>query len=290
MSAPTRPAIVVGIDGSADGLLALDWAVELAARRGWTVRALHVVDDDRPTQPLAAATERDDGTDVLDDAADELDRLGFSGALLEIGYGHPAQVLLKASREAAALVIGRRGAGGFAELAMGSTSQVCAALVRTTLVVVPDTWQPENPARGQIVVGVDGSFSCQAALGFAFEIAAERGAELTLVHVPDVPEAFPRPDLWLDPEDAPWHRVARMVVSDALAGWPDKYSDVVFRTRYPQGHPVQVLAKESEYADLVVVGGLGRTEFTELRLGSVSRGLLHHAHCPVAIVHSEVTG
>jgi nucleotide-binding universal stress UspA family protein len=289
MSAQARPAIVVGIDGSADGLHALDWAVELATRRGWTVRALHVVDDDRPAQPLAAAPEQDDGTDVLDDAADELDRLGFTGAVLEIAYGRPAQALLTASREAAALVIGRRGIGGFSELVLGSTSQVCAALARTTLIVVPDTWRPADPVRGQVVVGVDGSPSCQAALGFAFEFAAERDAELTLVHVPDVPDAFPRRDLWLDPEDAPWHRDARTLVGDALAGWPAKYPDVAFRTRYPVGHPVQALAKESQYADLVVVGGLGRTEYTELRLGSVSRGLLHHAHCPVAIVHSEVT-
>ncbi|TDU83790.1 nucleotide-binding universal stress UspA family protein [Kribbella voronezhensis] len=288
MSAHARPAIVVGIDGSADGLHALYWAVELATRRGWTVRALHVVDEDRPARPLTAEADHDDGTDVLDDAADELERIGFTDAVLEVGYGHPAQALLKASHDAAALVIGRRGAGGFAELTLGSTSQVCAALAGTTLVVVPDTWRPDTPAQGQIVVGVDGSHSCQAALGFAFEIAAERGAELTLLHVPEVPETFPRPDLWVDPEDASWHRDARALVGEALSGWPDKYPDVIFRTRYPIGHPVQVLAKESEYADLVVVGGRGRTEFTELRLGSVSRGLLHHARCPVAIVHSEV--
>ena len=287
MSVEARPAVVVGLDGSPDGLLALDWAVTFAVARGWIVRALHVVDDDRPAQPLPAVAGRDDGMDVLDDAADELDRLGCPDAVLEIGYGNPAQALLKVSDDAAALVIGRRGIGGFAELMMGSTSQVCAALARTTLVVVPDTWQPDSPAAGQIVVGVDGSQSCQASLGFAFEIAADRGAELTLVHVPETPETFPRPDLWLDPEDAPWHRDARKLVGEALGGWPDKYPDVVFRTRYPVGHPVQVLAKESEFADLIVVGGLGRTEFTELRLGSVSRGLLHHAHCPVAIVHAH---
>jgi nucleotide-binding universal stress UspA family protein len=287
MSAQARPAIVVGLDGSADGLLALDWAVELAARRKWPVRALHVVDDGRPAQPLATTAEQDDGTDVLDDAADELERLDFGDTVLEIGYGNPAQVLLKAAEQAAALVIGRRGVGGFAELMVGSTSQVCAALAPATLVVVPDTWAPAEPARGQIVVGVDGSHAGQAALGFAFEIATERHAELTLVHVAAGPDPFPRPDLWLDPEDAPWHHAARLVVADALAGWPEKYPEVVFRTRCPAGHPVQVLAKESEYADLIVTGGVGRTEFTELRLGSVSRGLLHHAHCPVAIIHTE---
>ncbi|WP_328324535.1 universal stress protein [Kribbella sp. NBC_00382] len=281
-----RPSVVVGLDGSADGLLALDWAADLAAQRGWIVRALHIVDDERTAQPPTTSPGRDDGSEVLDDAADELTRLGSDDAVFEIGYGNPAQELLKASRDAAALVIGRRGAGGFAELMMGSTSQVCAALARTTLIVIPDTWRPTEPTQHQIVVGVDGSQAGQAALGFAFELADERRAELTLVHVPDVPESFPRPDLWLDPDHAPWHHTAEALVAGAVSGWPDKYPDVVFHLHYEPGHPVQVLAKESQHADLIVVGGLGRTEFTELRLGSVSRGLLHHARCPVAIVHN----
>jgi nucleotide-binding universal stress UspA family protein len=288
MSAQHRPTIVVGIDGSRDGLLALDWAADLAARRGWAVRAIHVLDEARPTHPLPAASGPDDGTEVLDDAADELERLGFTDATLDLRLGHPAEILLAAGTDAALLVIGRRGAGGFAELVVGSVSQVCAALARTALVVVPDTWRPAEREFGLIAVGVDGSPSGQAALGFAFEAAAERGAELLLIHVCDVPESFPRPGLWTDPDDTPWHRDARRLIGEALAGWPDKYPDVVFRTHYSPGHPVQVLAKQSEYADLVVVGGLGRSEFTPLRLGSVSRGLLHHAACPIAIVHSEV--
>jgi nucleotide-binding universal stress UspA family protein len=270
MSPQARPSIVVGVDGSADGLLALDWAVDLAARRGWGVRVVHVADD---------------GTDVLEDAADELSRLGYTEATLEVRSGNAAEVLLQLSYDQPVLVVGRRGRGGFAELMTGSTSQVCAALAHNTLIVVPDSWQPGYGERGQIVVGVDGSPGAQDAIGFAFESAAERGAELSIVHVPDVPESFPLPDLWLDPADAPCRHDARVMVTEALVGWADKYPSVVYRTHYRPGHPVQVLAKESEYADLLVVGGLGRSQFTPLRLGSVSRGVLHHAGCPVAIVH-----
>ncbi|WP_405064915.1 universal stress protein [Kribbella sp. NBC_01510] len=289
MSADARPTIVVGIDGSRDGLLALDWAVDLAMRRSWGIRAVHVADDDQPAHPLGATPDIDDGAEVLEDAADELAELGFTDATLEVRNGHPAEVLLDVARSAALLVIGRRGRGGFAELSLGSISQVCTALSRTSLVVVPDNWTHDEGDLGVVVVGVDGSQACQAALGFAFEVAAERRAELTIVHVPRVPEDSPPPSVWVDPDNAPWRQDARALVTHALAGWPDKYADVVFRTHYQPGHPVQVLAQYSKAVDLVVVGGVGRSEFTPLRLGSVSRGLLHHTHCPVAIIHTEAT-
>jgi nucleotide-binding universal stress UspA family protein len=286
MSAQDRPSIVVGVDGSADGLLALDWAVDLASRRGWRVQVVHVVEHYLASTGPIPATRTDDGAEVLEDAADELKRLGCIEATLEIRTGHPAEVLLQLSSDEPVLVVGRRGRGGFAELMMGSTSQVCAALAHAALVVVPDSWQPGNGERGQIVVAVDGSPGAHDAIGFAFESAAERGAELSIVHVPDLPGNFPSPDLWLDSADAPWRRDARAMVTEALVGWADKYPDVVYRTHFRPGHPVQVLAKESQYADLLVVGGLGRSQFTPLRLGSVSRGVLHHAACPVAIVHA----
>lgn len=288
MSSQARPSIVVGVDGSADGLLALDWAVDLASRRGWPVRVVHVVDDNlaAPGPTPTPTTHPDDGTDVLEDAADELSNLGFTEATLEVRTGNAAEVLLQLSHDQPILVVGRRGKGGFAELMLGSTSQVCAALAHAALVVVPDNWQPGYGERGQIVVGVDGSPAGQDAIGFAFESAAERGAELSIVHVPDLAESFPPPDLWLDPTDAPWRHDARVMVTEALVGWADKYPNVLYRTHFRPGHPVQVLAKESEYADLLVVGGLGRSQFTPLRLGSVSRGVLLHAGCPVAIVHA----
>ncbi|WSA52168.1 universal stress protein [Nonomuraea fuscirosea] len=50
------------------------------------------------------------------------------------------------------------------------------------------------------------------------------------------------------------------------------------------GHPAQALIKAGETADLVVVGSRGLGGFTSAVLGSVSRSVLQHATCSVAVV------
>ena len=51
------------------------------------------------------------------------------------------------------------------------------------------------------------------------------------------------------------------------------------------GQPAEALLGVSEDADLVVVGSRGRGGFKRLMLGSVSDQVVHHAVCPVLVVH-----
>lgn len=74
------------------------------------------------------------------------------------------------------------------------------------------------------------------------------------------------------------------VVEDCATGGdrPEIKSEMFF------GGPVPTLVDLSKEAQLVVVGCHGRTGRHRRLLGSVSTGLIHHAHCPVAVVHDEV--
>ncbi len=278
--------VLVGIDGSSDGLIALTWAAAYAALHQAPLHAVYVLDDERDVGGGPPPIGADDGSEVVDDALQELGRLGFRDASLDVRHGHPAQVLLELSERSLALVVGRRGMGGFAELVLGSTSQVCTALAtKVPLIVVPDTWNPTTPAHHRIVVGVDGSAEGHDALRFAFELADATGAELLCVHAIEVRQTYPDPNNWLDPTRRPWIDTADELLMQTLESWTAKYPDVAVQHRGVADHPVLVLARESQDADLVVVGGQGRTAFSELRMGSVARGLLYHSHCPVAVVH-----
>jgi nucleotide-binding universal stress UspA family protein len=278
--------VLVGIDGSRDGLIALRWAASYATLRHAPLHAVYVLDEQRELPVSAPENGPDDGSEVLEDALQELERIGFTTASLEVRHGHPAKVLLELSERAQALIVGRRGMGGFAELVLGSTSQACTALsTKVPLVVVPDTWDPAAPPHRRIVVGIDGSLEGRDALHFAFELAAATNAGILGVHAVAVRESYPDPSVWIDPSRQPWADAADELLTRTLDDWKAKHSEVPVDHCAVADHPVRVLAQESGLADLVVVGGLGHSEFSELRLGSVARGLLHHSRCPVAVIH-----
>jgi nucleotide-binding universal stress UspA family protein len=77
------------------------------------------------------------------------------------------------------------------------------------------------------------------------------------------------------------------LVAQALAGWTDRYPqlDVIRQPMYAPDVAV-ALVDASAAADLVVVGCRGRSAITSLRLGSGSRALVQHAHCPVLVAHA----
>ena len=85
----------------------------------------------------------------------------------------------------------------------------------------------------------------------------------------------------------PWGELVaeqELITTEAIARWAEKFPNVHVRTHVMQGRPADVLVDASEGAELVVVGSRGRGGFRGLLLGSVSRSVLHRAHCPVAVV------
>jgi nucleotide-binding universal stress UspA family protein len=125
--------IVVGVDGSEGGAAALEFAAGEAAFRGarlrvvsaWQIPALAYRGEFGP--PLDAATWdalRLRAEQVADDALAAVEKLhgSLEGEAVTL-QGHPADVLLEQGADAALIVVGRRGLGGFRSLLLGSVSQ-----------------------------------------------------------------------------------------------------------------------------------------------------------------------
>jgi nucleotide-binding universal stress UspA family protein len=74
-----------------------------------------------------------------------------------------------------------------------------------------------------------------------------------------------------------------------IAGWQEKYPDVAVHRGVVREHPVEGLVAQSHADTLLVVGNHARHAHMTTLLGSVSQGVLHHATCPVAVVHPRVS-
>jgi nucleotide-binding universal stress UspA family protein len=137
-----------------------------------------------------------------------------------------------------------------------------------------------------IVVGVDGSSCGKAALRFAAEEAALRGARLRVVCAWEVPVmAFA--GAWGFPAEliSELEEGAKKVVGKALSEVTDLQPQVAGEGASPNGPAARVLLDEAEDADLLVVGSRGLGSFAGMLLGSVSQQVAHGAHCPIVIVH-----
>jgi nucleotide-binding universal stress UspA family protein len=111
-----------------------------------------------------------------------------------------------------------------------------------------------------------------------------RGCVLRAVHAWQLPVHAFASEISYDLEEI--RRFHRRVAHDRLAAWREKFPEVAVVEDVRSAHPVNALSDASTRADLVVVGSRGMGLIGSALLGSVSRGVLHHAHCPVAVVRS----
>jgi len=142
-----------------------------------------------------------------------------------------------------------------------------------------------------VVVGVDGSAASKVAVDWAARDAALRTVPLTLVNVLDPPVVYTFPRTQIPREYLEWQQdEGRKVLDDALKIVEDstrQKGSIDVSSELMIGPPVSTLIDLSKDAEMVVVGSRGRGAMARLLLGSVSTGLVHHAHCPVAIIHDD---
>jgi nucleotide-binding universal stress UspA family protein len=219
---------------------------------------------------------------------------------VELDTCEPRSLLTEATSDALLLVLGSRGHGPLLRLLLGSVSVALTAHAHCPVVVVREGEDAfpslPSPRSLPVVVGVDGTEGSTTALTFAFELAADQGRPLEVVHAAGEPWLFPAPDgaasmgtaggsaddLAADVA-ADWG----LLLAESVAGYGEKFPDVAFTSRVVHGSAVGALVAASQHASTVVVGARGRSALAKRLLGSVSRSVLEHARCTVAVVRGS---
>ncbi|MET8247656.1 universal stress protein [Streptomyces sp. NPDC005202] len=280
-----RKPIVVGVDPDPDRRLAIAWAADEAERRRLPLLLAQGAptpgyrpDDGRPSWEQWNEALHTAGDRVLKGAVSFVEsrhpQVEAAGLLAE---GHPAWVLREQSRQATEVVVGSWHLSAAREM-FGSTAVALPLIAHASCPVVVLT-NPEHVTQQPpcFVAGVDGSPHSAAAVDFAFEGAALRGAVLRALYV------WHPPLLGVLNEHAAIQECQRLL-SETVAGRTAAHPEVEVHQEVVRGHPVQVLTEASEHALGLVVGTRGHGGFGGMLLGSVSQGVLHHARCPVITV------
>src|SRR5438094_1868836 len=232
----TKP-VVVGVDGSQESLRAVQWAALEARRHGSVLRIvsspgelsrLHAY---RASPGEIAAALRGIAARSLYAAITRSEEVA-PGLPIETGLlsGPSAVAVADSGSGASMLVVGARGAGGFAAMMLGSVSRYAAAWAPCPVVVVREE---TTAVHREIAVGIRDPEDVTGALAFAFEEAALRGADLVAVHtwywLPAASQASGPAGALRPPDPGQISAEASRHLAAALEQWRDKYPDVRVR-------------------------------------------------------------
>lgn len=284
-------AVIVGVDDADGGRGALDWAAREAAARHVSLRLVRTYFLGLRYPWIAAEEQwmtaelKEAATRVVDRAAHRVAEIAPEvDVATDVHEGDPVHYLVRHADRAGVIVLGSHHLGALGRAVLGSVSASVAARASCPVVVVSSALDDVASAiDSKVVVGVDPMHDPGRVLAFAFDYASRHEQQLHPVmswHV----DAF---------ADARWPYELRRVndakrwLAEAVAGWEERYPDVVVRKAVTHEQPVAALVGTAQAWDLVVVGRHGfRARYGRL-LGSTSQGVLHHATCPVAVVASD---
>ena len=268
--------------------MAIDWAARDAALKGRDLKLVHVLNPpvvmafpEVPMPPGYLEWQEGEGRKILEAAAKAAaDAAKDVETTHEMLSGPSIPTLVEASKGAHMIVVGCRGRGALARGLLGSVSNglLHHALCPVAVIHDEDPLMP-HPSEAAVVVGVDGSPASEKALAIAFEEASLRGVDLLAVHAWSDSTVFEFPG-------TDWSTLQAMgeeTLGERLAGWQERYPDVLVRRTVVADRPAHQLIEQAESAQLLVVGSHGRGGFAGMLLGSVSTAVVNAARMPVIV-------
>lgn len=299
--------VVVGVDGSQVSERALLWAAEQARRAGVQLRVVLVRPHPIPITTMATEpvwpwpvehqrNEEDVAqtkamlTGIVEATVPDEVEIDIE---IDVVDGPTGSRLIDVATDvgASAIVVGRRGIGGFKRLLLGSVSEEVATYAHCPVIVTAR--EPIADVEPVVVVGVDGSERGDLALQWAAEQARITSSRLHVVHTWERP--FIAPDSIagtlrsIGPDADELEELERQVLVEVIARSADVLTAVEVTSELRDGHPSEELttAAREHGAQLLVVGTRGLGGFSSMLLGSVAHQCLSHAICPVAVIRPD---
>ncbi|RYP87773.1 universal stress protein [Nocardioides guangzhouensis] len=276
-------AVVVGVDGSDHSEGAVHTAAGLAALEVRRLDVVHAPTRISGTVPHHLVETPPGGAEVaILDHARQI-ALGVAPGLAvstEIARDDPRTALEHASRTARAVVVGSRGLGSVRNLLLGSVGLHVALHSRCPALVVRPVAGPGDEGPRRIVVGTSGTGTSAAAMEFAYARAALLGLSLRVVYCVDFHHGL----TGMTDRDLEGLLLGRRAVTEGVAGLRTTYPDVDVDFELGRGPAVECLARASAHAGMLVVGAPPRTGIAARPVDPVTRGVVEHARCTVAVV------
>jgi nucleotide-binding universal stress UspA family protein len=284
--------IVLTTDGSKNAEKALAWFSRLPIAKAGELTVITVA-----ASPAASAyagyidpdfgkQEKENAAKAYSRASDLLSQEGCSSVHV-CRVGHAAHEILQYAREVAAdlIVIGARGNSSLQRIFLGSTSDAVATHASCSVLVVR---HPDDSSLGKspfhITCAYDGSESSKETI---LQLAATKwpeGSELNLVNCIQHPALLDA--------DIPYDRYLtesmRQSLEDAGNQLASNFASVSQHVleEVHVGESILNFANESK-ADLIAIGDTGQSAISRFFVGSVSRFVLHHAHCTVWLTRKK---
>jgi nucleotide-binding universal stress UspA family protein len=293
--------ILATIDYSELSLEGVDYAIAFAAELGATLSLVNVVQPSVTlggTESVVIARSDEEIVKLEKRHLAKLSKkLAKNGRIVPYTlYGKPYREIVTLARERAfdLIVTATHGNTGLRRVLLGSTAEWVVRHAPCPVLTVPALLADRKSGKrwvmglNKILVPIDFSETSTKALPYAVALAQQFKAEVTLIHVTELPPALggydymPSPELESRMKQSAEELLARV----EREAFPDEiYTNAIVRSGTPF-HEITKAASRLE-ADLIILTTHGRTGLKHALLGSNAERIVRHSSCPVLVVRDK---
>jgi nucleotide-binding universal stress UspA family protein len=270
----TVPAtgVVVGVGGNPATLRAVRWAAREAGRRHLGLDLVQVLPPSHDDHVLRAPQGRarallEQGRHVAATSAPDV------SVRLSVVTGVAGPALVHVAERAELLVLGSRTAAGDLDLTVGRVVGHAIGHATCPVVLVPQSWDPEEAHAGNVLVHVDDTRESVGAVAFAADVADRWQAPLEAV------AAGARRG------SKATEQAYRQRLADALSGTTDRHPHLALHEAVLWGNEAEaILQRSRRQTRLIVLCCRGHGALTASFLGATTQAVVRMASCPTAVL------